>query len=79
MKKYEEEIFCNNIRILRRRYQLKKPQMARLLHISVASLSKLEEGEIPPRLSAEVIFFIYQHFQIKPTDMFAPLDCSDEK
>lgn len=77
MKKQDEEIFCNNIRVLRRQHKLKKEEMARILHISVSSLSKLEAGRIPPRLSVEVIFFIYQYFHIRPADMFVPFASLD--
>ena len=31
MKKQDEEIFCNNIRVLRRQHKLKKEEMARIL------------------------------------------------
>ena len=77
MKKHDEEIFCNNIQVLRRRHKLKKEEMAHILHISVSSLSKLEEGRLPPRLSVEIIFFIYHYFHIRPADMFVPFASQD--
>ena len=77
MKKQEEEIFCNNIRVLRHQHKLKKQDMARILHIGVPSLSKLEAGEMPPRLSTEVLFFIYDYFHIRPADMFVPFASFD--
>ena len=43
--------------------------MARLLHIGVASLNKIENGELPPNLSIEILFQIHKHFHIRPNQL----------
>lgn len=44
--------------------------MAKLLGIGVGSLTKIEKGELPQRLSANIIYRIYKEFGIKPSDQF---------
>lgn len=67
-------IFCNNILILRKKHKLTQAQMSELLGIGVKSLRSLEKGEIPPKLSCDVIFNIYTVFGIYPSEMFSPLE-----
>lgn len=45
--------------------------MAQKLDISVKSLSTLEKGAIPSRLSVSIVIKIYKIFGIKPAQMFA--------
>lgn len=64
-----------NISILRQRANLSKKDMATLLHISTHSLTELENGKMPPRMSYEVLLHIYEHFHILPNTMpFEPPD-----
>ncbi len=65
--------FCKNIQTLRKTHQLSAPQMARILRISVKTLSLLEGGVLPKRASANVIILLSRHFGIPPKDLFAPL------
>lgn len=63
--------FASNIRALRQRAGLTKTAMARILHTSVRTVSRLEKGEIPVRLSAEVLFHAGQYFDIPAHKLLA--------
>lgn len=71
MVKDETKIFCENIKKLRKENGLSQKEMAQKLDISVKSLSTLEKGTIPSRLSVSIIIKIYKIFGIKPAQMFA--------
>lgn len=71
MIKDETKIFCENIKKLRKKNGLSQKEMAQKLDISVKSLSTLEKGAIPSRLSVSIVFKIYKIFGIKPAQMFA--------
>ncbi len=64
------ENFCRNIKKLREQQGLSKKNMAERLGIGVRSLSLLESGILPPRLSCDVLWYIYDHFGILPQEMF---------
>ncbi len=70
MKKLETRIFCENVKYLRAVNELSKSEMAQILGISVKSLTSIEEGVVPPRLSCDVVFKIQDRFGIAPTNMF---------
>lgn len=63
----EMQIFFHNIRFLRKQNQLSKTEMAKILGISVSTLNKLENGEMPPRLNMSVFYQIHRHFGIAPS------------
>lgn len=67
-----EEIknLINNIVQIRKEYGLSKKKMAKTLGISIKTLRKIENGEFPPNLSVEVIFEIYDNFEITPKELF---------
>ena len=64
--KTEIEIFCNNIVFLRKQYGLSKRKMAEMLHIGVNSLNSIENGRLPPRISIDIFFRVWEVFGIKP-------------
>ena len=71
MKKETEkeiQIFLNNVALLRKKHGLSKKAMAKILGIGVASLNKLESGILPPRVTVDVFFRIYNYFGISPTE-----------
>ena len=53
-----------NILCLRRTNNLTKKEMAKILGIGIASLNKIEQGILPPRLSVTILFKIQAHFGI---------------
>ncbi len=64
----EWEIFANNVKWIRKTYGISKKKMASLLKIGIGSLNKIENGEMPPRLTIEIFFIIYKFFGIHPKD-----------
>ncbi|MGI6013850.1 MAG: helix-turn-helix domain-containing protein [Oscillospiraceae bacterium] len=69
----ELAIFCENMRLLRQHYGYSKKEMAKISGISTATLTKLEQTIIPPKLSVNVVFKVAWHFKLKPYQMFRPL------
>lgn len=59
-----------NIKWLRVQHGLSEKQMAEILGIGVGSLQKIEKGELPPRLSVNIVFEVQNYFDIKPKDLF---------
>lgn len=72
----EAEIWMKNVCFLRKITGLSKRKMATIMGIGVASLHKIERGEMPKRLTVEVIFQIEKEFGIPPKDQFI---CLGEK
>ena len=62
--------FCGNITLLRKYHGFSKRKMAKKLGIGLWSLNKIENGELPPRLSSNVLFAVYESFGILPSQMF---------
>ena len=51
----EIEVFCENIKYLRRKYGLSRTKMAKIMHISISWLDLIERGILPQRLKAVVL------------------------
>ena len=69
----EEKNFCTNMRSLRLLHKLSQKEMAKALGIGLKSLRKIEAGEIPPRLSTDVLFAIHNRFGIRISNLFKPM------
>ena len=63
--------FCENVKRLRKNLRLSKNAMSSILGICVASLNKIENGSLPPRLSCEVLFRIQSAFGIPVYVLFS--------
>ena len=63
------DIFMENVTWLRKTHGLSKTEMAKLLHISVKSLNRMEQGEMPPGTSAKILFRIQDIFDIHPAEL----------
>jgi len=61
---------CRNISYLRKKHNLSKSKMAKILGISVKSLNLIESGVIPSRLNCDVLYRLYFHFNISIKKMF---------
>lgn len=61
--------FCKNVKLLRERYGYSQTEMAKKMGIGVKSLRKIEDCEVPSRLSCMVLFNIQHEFGIEPTRM----------
>ncbi len=59
-----------NLVYLRRQHGLSKHEMARKLGIGMHSWNLIESGTLPPRLGANVFYFVYDHFKIAPPVLF---------
>lgn len=75
-KQSREQIqaFLYNIAWLRKHYGISKKKMAELLGIGVGSLNKIEQGILPPRMSMEVVFHVFDHFHLMPSRQTVRLD-----
>lgn len=71
MHRTDLETLTHNLRWLRKRNGYSQKTMAGILKIGVGSLSKLEHGVIPPRLSVDFLFAAYDHFGIKPSELLS--------
>ena len=71
-KNINDEIsnFTNNIAYLRKKNGLSKKEMAKALNISIYALNKMERGDIPKRISVDIIFNLQKQFKISPEKQF---------
>lgn len=67
-KDYEEN-FLSNIVWIRKYYGISKKNMAKLLKIGVSDIICMENGKLPPELSAEIIFNVHKCFGVAPADL----------
>ncbi len=58
------QIFSHNIKFLREKNNLSKNQMRKILGITSKSLEKIENGILPPKLSANVVFKVQNYFDV---------------
>ena len=68
----ETSVFCANVKALRQREKLSKKEMAKRLGIGVGSLTKLESGILPPRLTCNILIKLHTCFGVLPEKMFLP-------
>ena len=61
-------IFCENVKRLRRKNCLSRREMAKCLHIGVATLVLIESGILPKWVTVNIMFQIYWRFGISFTD-----------
>lgn len=66
-----KKIFCLNVKKLRSAYGFSKKEMANILHIGVASLTKMENGILPPRMSCEAVLYICDSFHVTANQIFS--------
>ena len=71
--KEHAEVFCKNVKILREQNHLSKKEMAEILGVGVATLAKIEQGIIPPKMSVKIIFRLSQRFHIQEHKLFIDL------
>ena len=69
----EQNIFLSNVKWLRKHHNLSKKQMSALLGISVYSLSKIENGILPPNVDVSIFFKIHRQFGIRPAEQLTIL------
>lgn len=69
----DAQIFCKNVRYLRIKNGLTQKRMAQIMGIGVSCLRLLESGSIPPRMSCEILYQLYDTFLIS-TDLLLSYD-----
>ncbi|MGI6013554.1 MAG: helix-turn-helix domain-containing protein [Oscillospiraceae bacterium] len=52
----ELTVFCENVRLLRKKYGYSKERMAKICGVNKQTLTKIEQMIMPPRLRINVIF-----------------------
>lgn len=62
--------FCKNVKLLRETHGLSQKEMAKICGIGVQSLSTLESGICPPRISCSILFRLSKHFHIPISTLF---------
>ena len=62
--------FCENIKTYRKKNKLSQKEMAKKLHIGVHSLRRLEQGNIPARVTVDVFFYFADLCNIPTSDIF---------
>ena len=65
----EKENFLQNVAWLRRHYGISKKRMAKLLHISLGSIDRMEKGDLPEEIDVSVLFYIQDYFGIPPQEL----------
>ena len=68
---YEARIFGNNLKRIRKDNGLSMKAMSKKLGIGVKSLSLIEKGIFPPRLSTDILLKIHSEFGFLPSEMFS--------
>ena len=66
-------IVCENITHIRQTHNLSKTEMAQRLHICIASLNKIERGELPPRTTLDLFDRIEEEFGLHLLQFIKPL------
>ena len=70
MDEYSYGTCLRNIAWLRAHHGLNRVQMARLLHVSIATLRRVESGDETVSLSGSVLRRIHDEFHIPPAALF---------
>ena len=56
------EYLSHNVLYLRKKHNITKRKMAKILGVGIKTLNKVEKGILPPRLSVEFLFRIKENF-----------------
>ncbi len=70
---YQFLIFCKNVKYLREKNGLSLTAMAKIMHVTVPILRKIEAGNMPGNTQITVIFHVARHFSYHPARLFQPL------
>ena len=69
--KYYINLFCKNVKYLRKKHNLSKAEMAIKLDIGIGSITSIEKGILPPRLSARVLMKIEESFNVSASELLS--------
>ena len=68
-EKIEATTFCSNVTALRKRNQLSKKKMAKILGIGIKTLTEIEKGVLPPKTSCTALIGACGFFGISADDL----------
>ena len=71
--KKDLETLAKNIKQLRKNNHISKEKMSKILNIDMETMNKIEENIIPKELTSEIFYYIYDYFNIKPSELFSEL------
>lgn len=63
---------CTNLRFLRERTGLSKTRMAKIMGVTTATLTKIEEGTLPRRTGVKSLLRLSDRFGIRLNHFFVP-------
>ena len=69
--KYYINLFCENIKYLRKKHNLSKAEMAKRLNVGIGSITSIENGILPPRLSTRVLITIEESFNVSASKILS--------
>ena len=69
-KQREIKNLSHNIKQLRQSHNLSKKSMAKIMGIGVGSLTKLENGILPPRADVNCLLNLHKYFGISISELF---------
>lgn len=69
--KKEKTTFCENVKLLREVCGLSKEEMIKICGIGINSLSKIESGVLPPKLSCVMIINLADYFKLNADMLFS--------
>ena len=69
----EISILCENVKRLRKRENLSKKEMARLMGIGVRSITMLENGVLPIRMKANALWYLKWRFGITIEELLSKI------
>ena len=76
--KEELQIFCKNLKYLRKKYKLSQKEMAKICGVGVLSIRKLENGIIPKHLGAGIFINISKVLRMSPSVLLTYLiECEE--
>ncbi len=62
----ELQNLAHNITYLRKQCSLSKKDMTQMLEISTGTLNMFEKGEVPPRISVDIVINTWKYFNVCP-------------
>ena len=68
----EAQNFCKNVLYLRQKNNLTQTQMAQIMEVGIGTVRLLEHGILPPRLRADVLYRLRDHFRVCIAALFYP-------
>lgn len=62
--------FCCNVKKIKQDYNLSDEKLMKIMHTSRKSLKSIKNGEIPERVSVEILFHLNNYFNIDIPSLF---------